>query len=425
MDIMARGLAVGSGRTVDFIVAASDAPDYIKRYAHYICGGVNDEVEINAAINALQEVTSTSGYTTKVGHVQLSSGVFNLGASITIASNGVELSGAGQAVSVQKGATILHAADGSNLSAVIEVTGNNAILHDFFVDGNKTGNPDGYDGISINSNSCSLTRIAVENCKRTGYLINGSSNEFQQINSGKNGGNGYKIIGAYGTYTMINSEYNGNVGIDIYGNRNRLFAASSWEDTLGFDLEGGAYGNIFTGCTVDSSRRHGFEIDGSHHNIFQGFMMTNCGTEANNTYSAFYLVAEGARNCTNNIFNGCMISSTNTNKPKYGIYEDDASQDYNTYTNNQVLDCCHTAAILIKGANSTNSSNIILNYPFTFTRSSIAYKQDGTLDDLNEPRYEAARFGPGIMLEEGTSNLLTANQSSVETDIGIWVDLLA
>ncbi len=52
-----------------------------------------------------------------------------------------------------------------------------------------------------------------------------------------------------------------------------------------------------------------------------------------------------------------------------------------------------------------------------FTRSSVAYQKDGTQVESGAARYEAAEFGKGIMLEEGTVNLLTANQSSLETDL--------
>jgi|GEM_PF-1839975 phage minor structural protein, N-terminal region len=53
----------------------------------------------------------------------------------------------------------------------------------------------------------------------------------------------------------------------------------------------------------------------------------------------------------------------------------------------------------------------------TFTRNSVAYLQGGTQVVTGEPRFEDAKFGKGILLEEGTTNLLTANQSSVETDL--------
>ena len=56
----------------------------------------------------------------------------------------------------------------------------------------------------------------------------------------------------------------------------------------------------------------------------------------------------------------------------------------------------------------------------TFNRSSIAYKQDGTQVSANVPRYEAGKFGTAVMIEEGTTNLLTTNQSSAETDLTDW-----
>ncbi|MGB9791517.1 MAG: phage tail spike protein [Thermacetogeniaceae bacterium] len=43
----------------------------------------------------------------------------------------------------------------------------------------------------------------------------------------------------------------------------------------------------------------------------------------------------------------------------------------------------------------------------TFTRSSVAHLSNGTQVAANSPRYEAGRFAQAIMIEEGTTNLLT------------------
>jgi hypothetical protein len=53
----------------------------------------------------------------------------------------------------------------------------------------------------------------------------------------------------------------------------------------------------------------------------------------------------------------------------------------------------------------------------TFSRASTAYKKDGTQLGSGTPRYETGKFGQGVMMEEGTTNLLTANQSSIETSL--------
>lgn len=56
-------------------------------------------------------------------------------------------------------------------------------------------------------------------------------------------------------------------------------------------------------------------------------------------------------------------------------------------------------------------------WPAVLTRATTAYKQDGTVVDVGLPRYEAAKYGNGVTIENGTTNKLTANQSSVETDL--------
>jgi hypothetical protein len=57
-------------------------------------------------------------------------------------------------------------------------------------------------------------------------------------------------------------------------------------------------------------------------------------------------------------------------------------------------------------------------YPAAFTRATTAYKQDGASVGNGAPRYEAAKYSNnGVTVEEGVTNLLTANQASVETDL--------
>lgn len=49
-----------TGRTATYVVAASNAPDHVKQQADYVCNGTNDEVEINAAIEAVANGYSTN-----------------------------------------------------------------------------------------------------------------------------------------------------------------------------------------------------------------------------------------------------------------------------------------------------------------------------------------------------------------------------
>ncbi|HAY21400.1 MAG TPA: hypothetical protein DCY27_04380, partial [Desulfobacterales bacterium] len=52
-----------------------------------------------------------------------------------------------------------------------------------------------------------------------------------------------------------------------------------------------------------------------------------------------------------------------------------------------------------------------------FRRNSAAYKQDGSMVTVDSPRFETGKFSQGVMVEEGTTNLLSDNQASVETDL--------
>lgn len=63
-----------------------------------------------------------------------------------------------------------------------------------------------------------------------------------------------------------------------------------------------------------------------------------------------------------------------------------------------------------------------------FSRASVAYHSDGSQAASGAPRYEADRTGKllgAIMVEEATTNLLTANQAGVETDTTGFTALLS
>jgi hypothetical protein len=56
--------------------------------------------------------------------------------------------------------------------------------------------------------------------------------------------------------------------------------------------------------------------------------------------------------------------------------------------------------------------------PPTFSRSSVAYTNDGKQVANEQPRYEAGKFGRGIMIEEGTTNLV----SNPSFENGLWAE---
>lgn len=66
-----------------------------------------------------------------------------------------------------------------------------------------------------------------------------------------------------------------------------------------------------------------------------------------------------------------------------------------------------SADISINTTRLIKNNSFILDSLYTFTRSSTAYLSDGTLVNINLPRFEQGKFGKAILIEEGTTNLLT------------------
>jgi len=99
----------GLGAACTLVVAASDSFD--KSVADYVCDGVNDEVEINQALNALP------GFG---GSVVLLEGTFYLGAAIVNTKEGVRLSGQGKSTVITtsvNGITLITSNDWSYFQA--------------------------------------------------------------------------------------------------------------------------------------------------------------------------------------------------------------------------------------------------------------------------------------------------------------------
>lgn len=86
-----------------------------------------------------------------------------------------------------------------------------------------------------------------------------------------------------------------------------------------------------------------------------------------------------------------------------------------------------TAALKIGLANGGNevtgtTNSLTMITPPTnvsFIRASTAYKQDGTQVAANVPRYEAGKFGQGIMIEGSTTNKI-ASEGSAAQDWSLW-----
>ena len=192
-----------------YLVAASDARAEIREVADFRCDGVADQVEINAAWQAIEDLNIGGG------RVVLSAGTFSITDKVTVNTGQTEpgvMIGAGQ------GATLIHMASGSAAAAVRVRAG--ATVRDFsiLVDGSTV-----------------LTTGALE-------LTEGDAQAFS-----------------------IDISTDDEQGIWIKGPRSRVEAcriATVADGEDGIYVHADAFDTILTGNHITQTRQHGIFIDG-------------------------------------------------------------------------------------------------------------------------------------------------------------------
>lgn len=149
------GTLKGVARGSTFLVAASDSSAEAQAQADYVCDGTADEVQINAAINALPSGSNNAG------RVALSEGTFTLSDSIVIDRNYVELEGLG------KGTYITLATDSDPSSAILIGSDSNyqdIRIRNLRLYGDSANHASGH-GIVINGSSNCLDTVWVQGFK--------------------------------------------------------------------------------------------------------------------------------------------------------------------------------------------------------------------------------------------------------------------
>ena len=145
-------------KTATYIVAASDSKN--RASADYYCDGTADNVQIQAALDALPDTG---------GEVVLLDGTFNIVTTIDY-NDFQKISGTGTA-------TILKLTAGSNtniLKNVDQLNGNSGtVLSDFKIDGNKANNVSTSRGIwHVKGSNLIFENLTVQDCEDTGLSLN-------------------------------------------------------------------------------------------------------------------------------------------------------------------------------------------------------------------------------------------------------------
>lgn len=157
-------------------------------------------------------------------------------------------------------------------------------------------------------------------------------------------------------YSVISNNIfnNCNGAITTGSSRNNIINNIIYNSTLYAIYILGDYINVNNNI-ISSTNTHGIIIDRSHYcNICNNIIKDSSQLE-NNIYSDIILYDTGSTTYNNICCNN--ISSIQSKKSKYGIYEESTIDDYNIISNN-IVQGAVTANILSQGANTIVGDNI-------------------------------------------------------------------
>jgi parallel beta-helix repeat protein len=273
----AEGTQQQHAKTARFVIGTSTA-GWTAKDCHYLCDGTADQVEINAAIQALPATG---------GEVVILDGTYNITAKIDVTKDNVNIRGNGNA-------TVLKRMFNSSVKeGVIMLTGrSDCKIANLQVDGNKTSyaNYNNYGIYLADSSSNTITGNTCNNNYSGIYLADSSSN----------------------TITGNTCDNNNNYGICLYSSssNNTVTGNTCYNNNYGIYLYSSSSNNTVTGNTCDNNNNYGIYLADSSDNTVTG------NTCYNNKYG-IYLYSSSSNNtvtgntCNNNSSGIYLYSSSN------------------------------------------------------------------------------------------------------------------
>ena len=274
-------------RTCRFVVGTSTA-GWTESDCDYLCDGVADQVEINAAIQALP-----SGG----GEIVILDGTYNITATIAMDKDNVKLSGNGNATVLKR------MWDSSTQEGVITITATNGgcCVENIFIDGNK----------SVYSSS-----------PNHGIYLSSSSNNTITGNTCNNNSGGIYLSSSSSNNTITGNTCNNNSGgIYLSSSSNNTITGNTCNNNYyGIYLSSSSNNNTITGNTCNNNSGYGIYLSRSSNNN------TITGNTCNNNSGGIYLSSSSSNN---------TITGNTCNNNSYGIYLSSSSN--NTITGNTCI----------------------------------------------------------------------------------------
>lgn len=298
----------GGKRTCRFVVGTSTA-GWTAADCDYLCDGTADDVEINAAIQALP---STGG------EIVILDGTYNISDTITVNKNNVALSG-------NRAATILlRSASFQNIVLLSSVTG--CIVKNIAINGNKDDYTNNSVSVYLDSSNSNIISGVICYNNNSGVSLSNSSENIIFGNRCNSNVAGIKLINSSSntivSNTCISNYYygismaNGNNDNTIIGNTcNNSYAGVNFSNSSN---------NTVTGNICNNNSNDGVLLFGGNNNTISG------NTCNNNSSDGIYLDFTSNNTISSNT---CIVGSGETSGYTSSQYTIRAS---NTASNNLI-----------------------------------------------------------------------------------------
>ena len=270
--LLGQSASGGGGKRVCRFTVGTSTAGWTANDCDYLCDGTDDQVEINAAIQALP----AGG-----GEIVILDGTYNITATIAMNKDNVTLSGNGNS-------TILKRMwNGKSVEGIVTVTAKNGgcCVASLQVDGNKSVYSSTENrGIYLSGSNNTITGNTCNNNNDSGiFLANGRNNTIIGNTCNNNNSRGIYLSGSNSTITDNTCNNNNDSGIYLPNGSN----------------------NTITGNTCNNNNKKGIYLPGSNNN-------TITGNTCNNNNSGIYLTGRNNTITGNTCIRGTGISSDYT-----------------------------------------------------------------------------------------------------------------
>lgn len=235
----------GSASFAYITVASNDASAAIKASSDYVCNGSDDQIEIKAAMTAMQALIDDPSTSINGGEIILSAGVFNVSQvnQIDIPKNTTLRGYGGGTFGTSSGTTLRYvgvtpptpsAGNSYIVSAIVRLIGTSTLvrkngqnIRDIGFDGQHIAN---VTGLHINfSNAWHLDNLRFYDCTQFGiYIVGGSDGTIKRVRFDYCGSDDGLSTGQYRAALEMNDDY-GDPAFENWANDNIIIDSCWWE----------------------------------------------------------------------------------------------------------------------------------------------------------------------------------------------------